>query len=131
MKCLRCGNDIPDNCEVCSNCGFDINYQRSMKVLHKEEDPVLDDAHKTLSIDFPVLTFIFGIIDILLSILIVFSRPLPIIYLIVLFITFGFTFFFSTKKSKVKLKPVREFGVVLGYIALAIALITVFKVLIS
>lgn len=130
MKCLRCGKDAQEGIKYCENCGFDLEKQKEYKTIYKEKDPIVEKNQKTNLIDAPVLTFVFGIISIMCSLVIASQgKPLPILFLIIYGICFSTCFILSTKKAKVKLKPFREVGVVIAFISLAIVLITLIKVI--
>ena len=132
MKCLRCGKEVPEDLKVCDNCGFDLESLKDYKTVYVEVDPEVDKKTKISMIDAPVITFVLGLLCMLNSILILGSgRPIPILYLITFAIFFGFCFFCSTKKALVKLKPLREFGVILAYISLFLTLIDVVSWIIS
>ena len=130
MKCLRCGKEVEEGIKYCNNCGFDVESQKNYRVLYKEVDPELEKSQKTNLIDSPVPTFIFGILAMLNAILIAGSKPIPIFYILTFIILFSVCFFLSTRKSKVKLKPFREVGVVIAFIALALVLVVVIKTIV-
>jgi len=132
MKCLRCGVEVPDDMKVCENCGFNLESLKDYKTVYVEVDPEMDKKTKISMIDAPIVTFVLGLLCMLNSILILGSgRPIPILYLITFAIFFGFCFFASTKKALVKLKPLREFGIILAYISLFLTLIDVITWIIS
>ena len=130
MKCLRCGKEVEEGTKYCNNCGFDVESQKDYRIVYKEVDPEVEKSKKTNLIDSPVLTFIFGILSMINALLIAGSKPIPIFYLLTFIIIFSVCFYLSTKKAKVKLRPFREVGVVLAFIALALVLIVVVKTII-
>ncbi len=110
MKCERCGKDFQEKSfEVCDNCGYDVSEGlRIKKALHEKIDD--GQRHKTDLIDFPILSFIFGIVGMLL----------PIVIFSVLAIVFG------KKPAKSNLIPLSHIGEVFGYLGLAVSVVFVF-----
>lgn len=111
-KCLRCGHINKDQAVKCVNCQFSFEeqavYERLKKIAEKD-DPIVDLKNKSSLIDNPVLTFIFGILSIMLPIFI-----------------FSFAAWYMKKKpSKAKLEPFRNIGNVFGYVGfvLSVALV--------
>lgn len=127
MKCLRCGTEVKEGTKYCDKCGFDVEKQKEYQIIYKEVDPELENGKKTNLIDFPVLTFIFGILSMINAILLMSTRPIAVIFIISFFIIFVSCFIFSTKKAKVKLRPFREVGIIIAFVALALVLIFLFK----
>lgn len=106
MKCLRCGKIHPDDVKVCKECGFSFEAFKQYKKVKEKEDPEIDPKQKAALIDNPLLTFIFGLLSVMLPIYI-----------------FSFlTFYMYKKPSKVKLETLRNFGNVLAYIGIAISI---------
>lgn len=130
MKCLRCGKEVEEGTKYCDNCGFDVESQKDYRIVYKEVDPEVEKSKKTNLIDSPVLTFIFGILSMINALLIAGSKPIPIFYILTFIILFGTCFYLSTRKAKVKLRPFREVGIVIAFIALALVLIIVVKTIV-
>lgn len=108
IKCIRCGKENDDKNEVCSNCGYSFKEQKVEETYRKllKEDPVVPDEEKSGLIDSPILTFIFGILSMLLPIFV-----------------FSFLAWYNYKKpSKVKLEPFRNIGNIFAYIGAAISI---------
>lgn len=129
MKCLRCGKDVPENTKYCENCGFDVESQKDYKTVYKEVDPILEGKKKVALVDYPVLTFLFGIIAMMNAIM--YSVMGSILLIITFCLFFGSCFFFSTRQTKVKLKPFREVGIIIGFLALAVMIISTIQFLIA
>lgn len=127
MKCLRCGTEVKEGTKYCDKCGFDVEKQKEYQIIYKEVDPELENGKKTNLIDFPVLTFIFGILSMINAILLMSTRPIAVIFIISFFIIFVSCFIFSTKKAKVKLRPFRDVGIIIAFVALALVLIFLFQ----
>ncbi len=120
MKCLRCGKVVSDNENTCPNCGFDIGAQKNYKKITVEADAEMDDKHKIILIDNPILTFIFGLVSLMVALTLVVD--LNYFFIMCFVLTFSLCFFFSTKPTRVKLKPVRTVGITMGYIGLGLTL---------
>lgn len=127
MKCLRCGKDIPDDKTTCEYCGYDITDKEKLQKVFIEVDPEVEEKNKIVLIDMPVLTLIFGIVTVFISLMIAFfGRPISLILIVFFIISFALTFIFSTRPCKVKLKPLREFGIILGFIGFVISAYSIF-----
>ena len=122
MKCLRCGKIVSDVEKICPVCGFDLEAQKNYKKIAVEVDGDVDDKHKIILIDNPILTFIFGLLALMLALTIAVDPGLTFFFILLFVLTFSLCFFFSTKPCRVKLKPVRTFGLVMGYIGLGLTL---------
>ncbi len=129
MKCLRCGKEVPENTKYCENCGFDVQSQKEYKIVYKEVDPVLESKKKVTLVDYPVLTFLFGILAMMNAIM--YSVMGSIFLMITFAFIFGTCFFFSTRQTKMKLKPFREVGIIIGFLALAVMIIATIQFLAS
>lgn len=130
MKCLRCGKEVNDDIKYCENCGFDVQSQKNYQVVYQESDPVVEKNKKMGLIDFPILTFLFGLLSIMNSFLLALGgKPIVIMFVISFALLFGFCFYFSTKPCKVKLKPFREVGIILAFIGLFITLASIISAL--
>ena len=122
MKCLRCGKIVSDAEKICPVCGFDLEAQKNYKKISVEVDNDVDDKTKIILIDNPILTFIFGLISLMLALTIAVDPGLTFFFILLFVLTFSLCFFFSTRPTRVKLKPVRTFGLVMGYIGLGLTL---------
>ena len=125
MKCIRCGAEIKETDIECPNCGFLASENKRYKKVKVETDVQIDDKNKIILIDNPILTFLFGLISLLLgtmNCLYGVNDQIVFLYVILFVISFSLAFVFSMKETKRKLKPVRTFGVVLAYIGLALTL---------
>ena len=110
MKCMRCGKVNPDNVKQCEKCGYDFKEQLINKQLEKiikvQDDPDIDPKQKSQLYDNPILTFIFGLLSIMLPIFV-----------------FSFLSWHMYKKpAKVKLETLRNFGNVLAYIGICVSM---------
>ncbi len=131
MKCLRCGKEIDNNSIICENCGYDVSQQTNYRTIYVEADPDMSNKEIAKYIIAPILTFVFSLLASLCSILIVFTRPISILVTILFVIFFAISFFFSTRKTLVKLKPVRSFGVGLSYVSFFFSILIIFYNLIN
>lgn len=124
MKCLRCGKIVDDNTKVCPNCSFEFEDLKKYKTIKVEvDDDNMNSKDKVITIDNPILTFIFGLLSLLFGLtLLAHGLPIPFIFVILFFLSFSAAFYFSVKPTRVKLKPVRTFGIVMAYIGLAVTL---------
>lgn len=130
MKCERCGREIPDTKKVCDFCGFDPDSIKNLAKINVPIDPEVDDKHKIALIDMPILTFVLGLVSLLVSLMLAFmDLAESIIFIAVYFLLFALTFLFSTKPCKVKLKPVREMGIILGFLSFLIAATSIILVI--
>ena len=100
-KCLRCGYNNKDEALKCEKCEFSFEEQAVLEKLKKytqRDDPIVDSKDKASLIDNPILTFIFGILSLMLPIFI-----------------FSFLAWHMKKKpSKTKLVPFRNIGNIFG-----------------
>lgn len=112
MKCLRCGKEFKDEKrEFCDECGYDFKEgERINKILNAKQDPDVPDHKKTDLVDYPILSFIFSILGLILPIML-FS------YLAIIL---------SKKPSKANLIPFANVGYVFGIIGMAISVVFVF-----
>ncbi|MFA6722436.1 MAG: hypothetical protein WCS50_03780 [Bacilli bacterium] len=123
MKCLRCGNDMPDNIATCENCGFNIEeYKLYEKYLKQPADPEVPEDQKSSLVDNPVLTLLSGGLSVFFSLLFISASTIVILYLALFILFVFFTFYLSSKPSKVKLRPLRNVGVVFAYFALGLVI---------
>ncbi len=100
MKCERCGKEFSTHVEVCDNCGFDFEENRVFKKkLNIKYDSTLYNDNTDL-IDYPVLTFILGLL----------SMVIPIYLFSFLAIKL------SKKPSKSNLKAFQNMGKILAYL---------------
>ena len=125
MKCLRCGKELPEGTAICDECGFNfLEDVKITKIISEKTDPVVSGKNKSILIDNPVLTFIFGILSVF-GMIFFFSYPgFVVLYFVGDLILIGLTMLFSKKPAKVKLEPTRNVGVGMAYVALAL---TAFK----
>jgi len=125
MKCLRCGKELPDGAAVCDECGFNFKEDELItKIISEKADPVVSEKNKSILIDNPVLTFIFGILSVFGMIFFFLYPGFVVLYFVLDLVLIGLTMLFSKKPAKVKLEPTRNVGVGMAYVALAL---TVFK----
>lgn len=124
MKCLRCGKIVDENTKVCPECGFELEQlKKYKKVIVEVDDDKADRKTKIILFDNPLLTFVTGIISLMLGLtMFVTGLPIAFIYVILFVITFSASFYFSTKPCSVKMKPVRSMGIVMAFIGLAFTL---------
>ena len=126
MKCLRCGMEVNENDQICKECGYDLEDQRRRQVMKIDVDPDLSRKELIKYTIFPLITFITALLCCLICMYQVMLKKIAILLIILYFVSFGICFFFSTRKCLVKMKPVREFGIVLSYISLSFFLIKIF-----
>lgn len=123
MKCIRCGKIIPDNENICANCGFNIQkYELLNKYVNNPIDPDVPYEKKSDLIDNPILTLIFGLLSILFAFLFVGSSTIVLFYLGAFILTVFLTFYVASKPSKVKLRPLKNLGVGMAYFAMGIVI---------
>ncbi len=68
MKCERCGKVFKEHVDICDNCGFDFEEDRILKKkLNLKYDESLYSNNTDL-IDYPILTFILGILSMIIPI---------------------------------------------------------------
>lgn len=121
MKCLRCGKIVSDELKECPYCSFNLQEQKSYKKIKIETDDNIDPKDKVVSIDSPILTFVFGIFALMCGLTLLANRlPIPLIVVFLFFICFSASFYFSIKPTRVKMKPVRTVGVIMAFIGLAL-----------
>ena len=125
MKCKSCGKEVRETDNVCENCGFDLQGFKKQEKILIEEDPDLPKSKKSTLIDSPIITFALGIISVLIALTIISYQSVIIFFVILEVMAVLGTFFASAKVCKVSLRPVRNVGVVLAYIGLAL---TIFKI---
>ena len=104
MKCKRCGKDFKNiTVEVCDECGYDFTEDvRIGKILDNKPDPEIDEKNKTDLVDYPILSFIFGILGLII----------PIFILSILAINL------SKKPAKVKYVPFSNLGNIFGILGI-------------
>ena len=116
MKCLRCGriyND--DTIEVCKDCGYDFKEgKRIGKILDSKKDPDVPSHRETDLIDYPILSFVFSILGLII--------PLLVFSLLAIH--------FSKTPAKANLIPFSNLGNVFGIIGVAISSVAVFALII-
>lgn len=125
MKCKRCGQEVRDTDKTCANCGFNLEEFKKQEKVLVPEDPDLPQSKKSTLIDSPIITFMLGIISVLIALAIVSYSSVVIFFVILEVMAVLGTFFASAKVCKISLRPVRNVGVVLAYVGLAI---TIFKI---
>lgn len=125
MKCKSCGKEVRETDNVCENCGFDLQAFKKQERILVEEDPDLPKSKKSILIDSPIITFALGVISVLIALTIISYQSVIIFFVILEVMAVLGTFFASAKVCKVSLRPVRNVGVVLAYIGLAL---TIFKI---
>lgn len=116
MKCLRCGKEYKDNSiEVCKECGYDFTEgKRIGKILDNKKDPDVPKNRETDLIDYPILSFVFSILGLII--------PLLIFSLLAIS--------FSKKPSKANLIPFSNLGYVFGIIGIAVSSLAILILLI-
>lgn len=101
MKCLRCGNDMPDNTATCENCGFNIEEHKLYeKYLKQPADPEVPEDQKSSLVDNPVLTLLSGGLSVFFSLLFISASTIVILYLALFILFVFFTFYLSSKDRK-------------------------------
>ena len=125
MKCKSCGQEVRDTDNVCANCGFNLEEFKKQEKILVQEDPDLPKSRKSTLIDSPIITFILGIMSVLIALTIASYRSVVLFFVLLEVMSVLGTFFAAAKVCKVNLKPVRNVGVVLAYVGLAI---TIFKI---
>ena len=107
MKCKRCGKDFKNIIvEVCDECGYDFTEDvRIGKILDNKQDPEVDEKNKTDLVDFPILSFIFAILGLII----------PIFILSIIAIKL------SKKPSKVKYLPFSNLGNIFGILGIVVS----------
>lgn len=109
MKCLRCGKEFKDsNRKICDECGYNFKEgERLNKILNVKKDPDVPQNKKTDLVDYPILSFIFGVLGIILPIG-VFS---------------GLAIHLSKKPSKASLIPFANVGYVFGIVGIGLSVL--------
>lgn len=109
MKCLRCGKEFKDaNRKFCDECGYNFKEgARINNILNAKKDPNVPDNKKTDLIDYPILSFIFGIIGIIL--------PIGIFS--------GLSIYLSKKPAKSSLIPFANVGYVFGIVGIGLSVL--------
>ena len=107
MKCLRCGKEFKDEYRlVCDECGYDFEEgKRLSKKYDAKKDPEVPDHKKTDLIDYPILSFIFSLLGLII--------PLAIFSILAMRL--------SKKPAKANLIPVANVGFVFGILGVAIS----------
>lgn len=74
IKCIRCGKKHEKNVKICDNCGF-IFTEREKYYRHYYEGPKPEDMTDNQAdlVEKPILSFIFGIIGLVLPGTFIFS----------------------------------------------------------
>ncbi|MGD9605493.1 MAG: hypothetical protein AB7V00_05005 [Bacilli bacterium] len=122
MKCKRCGKEVSDDTKICE-CGFNFEEDAKYNALFSQkDDPTVNDKDKNLLVDFPILTFLFGLTSLLFMILFLFHPGFVVLYFGITIILIGFTMLFARKPAKVKLEPTRNVGLGMAYVSLAVIL---------
>ena len=122
MKCKRCGKEVSDETKVCE-CGFDFEEDEKYAALfNRKADPEVSEKDKNLLIDFPILTFLFGLASLLLMILFLFHPGFVVLYFVLVVVFIIMTMWFAKKPTKVKLEPTRNVGLWMAYLAMAVVL---------
>lgn len=104
MKCERCGQVYDEPVSICTVCGYDFDEApRLKKLLMIKPEPVTEVSSDL--VDYPVLTFICGLLSLILPIL-VFS-----------FITLKL----AKKPGKVSLDPLRNLGRIFAYLGFIVS----------
>lgn len=111
MKCLRCGKEFNDEKrEFCDECGYDFNEgKRINKVLNEKSDPDLPSNKQTDLIDYPILSFIFSILGLIVPLLIFSILAIKL----------------SRKPSKANLIPFANIGYVFGILGIGISALVI------
>lgn len=122
MKCIRCGKVVNDSEKICPECGFNLEELKNYKKITVEVDPDIKDKNKIILVDNPILTFIFGLLSLMIALTILVDPGITFIFVIFFVITFSACFIFSTKPTRIKLRPVRSIGIVMGFIALGLTI---------
>jgi hypothetical protein len=131
-KCVRCGNMVPDDVNICDNCAFDFDeYEKYRKFFEVKEDPVVPKEQKSSLVDNPVITFIFGIVSLFFMALVLFNQGVVILYVIGVVVSAVLTYVMSVKPSKVKLLPFQNIGRWMANIAFSVTIFKIVYVLIG
>ncbi len=115
MKCKRCGKEFNENVEICDECGYNFVEDKKIgKILDQKRDPSIPEHNKYDLIDFPILSFIFGLIGLIIPV----------------FICSVLAMKFSKKPAKVSLVPCSKLGYIFGIVGIAISFLFVTMILI-
>ncbi|MDD3999531.1 MAG: hypothetical protein PHX62_01375 [Bacilli bacterium] len=129
-KCTRCGTMVPDNTKICDKCAFDFDeYEKYYHLYEVKEDPVVPEGQRTNLTDFPILTFIFGIISLILSSLFLFTPGITVLYIIGVVIAVFITYILAIKPSKIKLVPFQVIGKWMANVAISVMIFKIVYVL--
>ena len=111
MKCLRCGKEFKDkNREFCDECGYDFNEGKSLnKILNEKQDPDVPLNKQTDLIDYPILSFVFSILGLMIPVLVFSLLAIKL----------------SKKPSKAKLIPFANVGYVFGILGIGISTLVI------
>lgn len=108
MKCVRCGKVFKENVEVCDQCGYEFSEgERIKKILDEKKDPEVPLHEQTNLIDYPILSFVFSILGLLI----------PIFIFSILAMKLG------KKPARVKYQPFANVGYIFGILGIAISII--------
>lgn len=114
MKCLSCGKDM-GNKTVCKNCGFDsLENKRVKKLLNEKEDKTIYDGNTDL-LDYPILSFILGILSLILPIFIFSFLAIKL----------------AKKPAKPSYEPFQNLGRVLGFFGLGVSTVLTLYIIFS
>lgn len=109
-KCKRCGKMHEDDyIEVCDVCGFDFEEHIKVSRILSEAEPSIQQVRNSDLLDFPILTFVFGIVGLILPI----------------FIFSFIAIHFSKRPAKDSLEPLRNLGRIFGYVGMFISMIAI------
>jgi len=125
MRCIRCGNNFDEKEINCPNCGMETSEIKKYQKVSVLADKPVDRKEKIILIDNPILTFIFGIISLLLGVMnclySVMNNP-AFIFILFFVVSFTLAYIYSMKETRLKLKPVRTVGLIMAYIGLFLTL---------
>jgi len=112
MKCRRCGKEIESDLGVCENCGYDYYEDKKLQKIFKVKKENVNVTSTDL-IDYPILTFIFGLISLILPIYIFSFLAIKL----------------SKKPSKANLLPFKNLGKVFGIFGIFVSTFLLFYIL--
>lgn len=117
MKCLRCGKEFKDEYRlVCDECGYDFEEgKRLSKKYDAKKDPEVPNHKKTDLIDYPILSFIFSLLGLII--------PLAIFSILAMRL--------SKKPAKANLVPFSNLGYVFGVVGIGISVLVIFCIIVS
>lgn len=104
MKCIRCGKDMGES-KVCNNCGYDISIDNRVKRILKVKPDMSEHQNPTDLLDYPILSFIVGIIGIMI----------PIYFFSFLALKL------SQKPAKPSYEPFQNLGKILAYVGFTVS----------